>query len=125
MLCCVQCRAGVGACPDMLDSSGTCTNDITLGGGFSEEGQQCVVFSRNFAAGKTTIFPSSLYTTVHYYNDTCAWYNDTCAGDECDLPLDPDNEDQYIVWGVGGLGETAFQHFIRANRKENHNRHAW
>ena len=36
------------------------------------------------------------------------------AGDACDLALDPD-EDQFIVWGVGGLGETAFKHFIRAN----------
>lgn len=36
------------------------------------------------------------------------------TGDACDLALDPDRE-QYIVWGVGGLGETAFKHFIRAN----------
>ena len=52
MLCCVQCRAGVGVCPDTEDSSGTCTNDVNLLGGFSENGQQCVAFSRNFAAGK-------------------------------------------------------------------------
>ena len=65
MLCCVQCRGGVGACPDTEDSSGTCTNHVTLVGGFSEDGQQCVTFTRNFAAGKTTIFPSSLCTTVY------------------------------------------------------------
>ena len=34
------------------------------------------------------------------------------------MDLDPDNEDQYIVWGVGGLGETAFRHFVRAEGKE-------
>ena len=65
MLCCVQCRGGEGACPDTEDSSGTCTNDVTLVEGFKDNGQQCVVFSRNFAAGKTTIFPSSLCTTVY------------------------------------------------------------
>ena len=35
-------------------------------------------------------------------------------GDECDQDIDPDNENQYIVWGVGGLGDTAFRHFVRA-----------
>ena len=33
----------------------------------------------------------------------------------CDIPIDPLNMEQYIVWGVGGLGETAFQHFKRAS----------
>ena len=116
MLCCVQCRAGVGACPDTLDSSGTCTNDVTLVRGFSEDGQQCVVFSRNFAAGK--LGRHFFLLSLHYCG---VWCNVTCAGDdECDLPLDPDNEDQYIVWGVGGLGETAFRHFIRAQCKHIH-----
>ena len=32
----------------------------------------------------------------------------------CDRPLDPDNTQLYIVWGVGGLGSTAFRHFLRA-----------
>ena len=32
----------------------------------------------------------------------------------CDQSLDPDNENQYVVWGVGGLGVTAFRHFLRA-----------
>lgn len=35
----------------------------------------------------------------------------------CDLPIDPDNEQQYIVWAVGGLGNTAFKHFARASGK--------
>ena len=34
--------------------------------------------------------------------------------------LDPDNEQQYIVWGIGGLGETAFRHFTRAQGKVHH-----
>ena len=33
---------------------------------------------------------------------------------DCDLILDPDNENQYIVWSIGGLGETAFRHFKNA-----------
>ncbi len=45
-------------------------------------------------------------------------HDDDCADDTtCDLPIDPDNQDQYIVWGVGGLGNTAFKHFARASRK--------
>jgi len=36
------------------------------------------------------------------------------ADSTCDITIDPDNTNQYIVWGVGGLGETAFKHFIRA-----------
>ena len=52
-----QCRDGVGACPDTLDLSGTCTNDVTLIQGFRQDGQQCVVFSRNFDAGIMTALP--------------------------------------------------------------------
>ena len=37
------------------------------------------------------------------------------ADSTCDITIDPNNTNQYIVWGVGGLGETAFKHFIRAN----------
>ena len=36
------------------------------------------------------------------------------ADSTCDITIDPDNADQYIVWGIGGLGETAFKHFDRA-----------
>lgn len=35
----------------------------------------------------------------------------------CDIAFDPDNEEQYIVWAVGGVGETAFKHFRRAEGK--------
>ena len=35
----------------------------------------------------------------------------------CDRPLDPTNQNQYIVWGVGSLGATAFQHHTRATSK--------
>ena len=37
------------------------------------------------------------------------------ADSTCDRNIDPGNTNQYIVWGVGGLGETAFKHFIRAD----------
>jgi hypothetical protein len=81
----IPCGGGKGACPDVLDSSGVCSNDATLISGSIDGREQCVVFSRNFT-----------------------------AGDACDKAIDPDNENQYIVWGVGGLGDTAFRHFVRA-----------
>ena len=31
--------------------------------------------------------------------------------------MDPTNQMQYIVWAMGGLGETAFIHFSRSDRK--------
>ena len=49
------------------------------------------------------------YTTIESH---CAFFYS--ADSTCDLPIDPLNENQYIVWGVGGLGETAFRHFLRA-----------
>jgi hypothetical protein len=80
-----QCGGGTGACPDDQSSAGTCSNSAILETGFTQDGSQCVVFTRNFS-----------------------------AGDECDQDINPDNENQYIVWGVGGLGDTAFRHFVRA-----------
>ena len=46
-------------------------------------------------------------------------YPSVTGDDVCDLALDPDNENQYIAWGIGGLGETAFRHFTRAQSKAN------
>ena len=39
-----------------------------------------------------------------------------CIADSgtCDRPIDPANQNQYIVWGIGSLGATAFQHHTRA-----------
>ena len=34
----------------------------------------------------------------------------------CDLSFNPD-QPQYMVWAVGGIGETAFVHFSRADRE--------
>ena len=39
------------------------------------------------------------------------------ADSTCDISIDPNNTNQYIVWGVGGLGETIMQHTIRAECK--------
>lgn len=36
----------------------------------------------------------------------------------CDRALNPNNTEQYIVWGVGGIGATAFRHFIRAQASD-------
>ncbi len=44
----IQCRAGEGACPDELDASGECTNDVFDVGGAVTDGMQCVSFTRNF-----------------------------------------------------------------------------
>ena len=38
----------------------------------------------------------------------------TADSGTCDRPIDPTNQNQYIVWGIGSLGETAFQHHTRA-----------
>ena len=48
----MQCRAGVGACPDTMDSSGTCSNDVSEVTGFIRNGQQCVAFTRPFSTCK-------------------------------------------------------------------------
>ena len=143
----VQCRGGQGACPDTVDTTvGSCSNDVTLITGLKKDGQQCVVYSRKFAAGQTPS-TSTTFLTSHLFLSppnfllsfsllslslSCsAQVSITCcttilvtsnAEDECDLALDPD-EDQYIVWGVGGLGETAFQHFKRATSNKHANIH--
>ena len=39
------------------------------------------------------------------------------ADTTCDTSIDPTNSNQYIVWAIGGLGETAFKHFLRADGK--------
>ena len=48
----MQCRDGVGACPDELDSSGTCQNDIFDISGYIENAIQCVSYSKNFSTGE-------------------------------------------------------------------------
>ena len=48
----VQCSDGVGACPDILDSSGSCTNDAYDVEGSITDGVQCVSFTRNLTTGK-------------------------------------------------------------------------
>lgn len=35
----------------------------------------------------------------------------------CDINIDPTNSNQFIVWAIGGLGRTAFKHFINAKCK--------
>lgn len=33
----------------------------------------------------------------------------------CDIAIDLNNTEQYVIWGVGGVGETAFKHFVRGS----------
>ena len=37
------------------------------------------------------------------------------ADSVCDIEFNANSLDRYIVWAIGGLGETAFRHFIRAD----------
>eukprot|EP00731_Ephydatia_muelleri_P026197 Em0018g297a len=81
----VQCRDGAGACPDVATSGRKCKNNVFNISGSRSNGVQCVTYSRPLST-----------------NDS-----------ECDSIIDP-SQPQYVVWGVGGLGETAFKHFRRA-----------
>ena len=49
----LQCVNGVGACPDEVDLTGSCTNDILSVSGSKEGGQQCVIYTRSFATSKS------------------------------------------------------------------------
>ena len=55
-------------------------------------------------------------------NYICSSYNIMLLfiGDsDCDLTFDPANE-QFVVWAIGGIEETAFRHFDRSGCK-----HPW
>ena len=60
MLLCVfvQCRQGVGVCPDDLDSRGTCNDDVKSVSGFNVNRLQQVSFSRPFTTGKIMLLTS-------------------------------------------------------------------
>ena len=53
-----------------------------------------------------------MYVCVYVHN---IYFN--IDDDDCDISFDPDNANQYIVWGIGGLEETAFRHFVRSGSK--------
>ena len=42
----------MGACPDVLDKSGTCTDDVTLLGGMRDNGVQWISFKRPFLSSE-------------------------------------------------------------------------
>ncbi len=44
----MQCRNGAGACPDALDRSGSCTDDVTVLGGVRDNGVQWISFKKPF-----------------------------------------------------------------------------
>ena len=100
----MQCRGGSGACPDTVDTTvGSCTDDVSDVSGFVEDGQLCISFTRPFNPGIVMVL------LVHY-----SLLSATDSG-TCDRAIDPTNQNQYIVWGIGALGETAFQHHTRAS----------
>ncbi len=49
-------------------------------------------------------------TGTHTHHTRTPYSDDSSS----DRPIDPGNVNQYVVWSVGGLGETAFIHFKRA-----------
>ena len=49
------------------------------------------------------------------YNIIYLYSHNTADSGTCDRAIDPTNQNQYIVWGIGSLGETAFQHHTRAS----------
>ena len=42
----------------------------------------------------------------------CIFVVSIVADSTCDLTIDPDMS-QYVLWGIGGIEETAFKHFVR------------
>ena len=67
-------------------------------------------------------FPMSMLLVGCTYELNLNTYNQVSvvsAADSgtCDRAIDPTNQNQYIVWGIGALGETAFQHHTRASGK--------
>ena len=48
----LQCRAGLGVCPDALDDRGTCSNDVLNVHGTTTNRKQCVSFTRPFTTGE-------------------------------------------------------------------------
>lgn len=67
MLLRLQCRAGVGACPDTLDSSGKCTNDVTDVSGSVTDGKQCVSFVKHFSTCKSDNCKSDVLYHYHIF----------------------------------------------------------
>ena len=110
----IQCRNGAGVCPDTVDTTagGNCINDVSDVSGFVKDGQQCISFTRPFNPSKR-IFSTKII-------EICRWLlalnfvSYPADSGTCDRPIDPTNQNQYIVWGIGSLGETAFKHHTRA-----------
>ena len=48
----LQCRTGLGVCPDALDDRGTCSNDVLNVHGTTTNRKQCVSFTRPFRTGE-------------------------------------------------------------------------
>ena len=77
-----------------------------------------ITFLRPLALHKNFCDPSAYhYNILHYLKIYVCVLN--CLGDNgtCDRLIVPSNQNQYIVWGIGSLGETAFQHHTRAASK--------
>ena len=98
-----QCRAGVGACPDVMDSSGLCTNDVFNIEGSINNGVQCVSFTRNFTTSEKIYIAIIIIFIIDFVT----------ADSICDKEFEPSNTNQYIVWAIGNIRETAMYHSIR------------
>ena len=64
----IQCRGGVGVCPDTLISGGTGTQDITGLTGRVENGMRCVEYQRPLSTSMcTTVCVCNISPTLGLY----------------------------------------------------------
>ena len=57
--CCLQCRGGVGVCPDTLLATGTGTQDVSIVAGDVVNNRRCIEYSRPLSTGKCAIYNGS------------------------------------------------------------------
>ena len=89
----------------MVIAGGGCKDNVFNISGSRSNGVQCVTYSRPLVTSKLRCFLKyNLYQASKYLHT-----DDSL----CDSTINP-SQPQYVVWGVGGLGETAFKHFKRA-----------
>ena len=68
---CLQCRGGVGVCPDTLLASGSGTQDVSVVAGDVNNGRRCIEYSRPLSTGKNycrtiTVIILDMYIISHF-----------------------------------------------------------
>ena len=99
---CLQCRGGVGVCPDTLLNSGSGTQDVSVVAGDVNNGRRCIEYSRSLTTGK------------NYYNDKTSYI--IPSDDRNDQSFLINGQSQFLAWAYGprateeGLMNLAFFH---------------